>query len=684
MPRKLYSFLVGVDKYPKPGDLSGCVNDVRKIENYLINLNSSFYDEVVAPMVLTDKEGNRKNIIARLQKQVKKLGSEDTLLFYFSGHGVNEISTDLFYDNYNGLIQTLYCYPPANPKEDNKLANKELRYIFGQCAKGAHILTVFDCCHSGDMTRSMEKDRKMKAASIRPFGERNYKEFLFSNKTTPDKLRTTDFNEIFPDNNIVTLSACLSSERAWEYNGGGTFTNSLIKTLETNNSAISYADLLKQIELHVRSTTHEKQTPTISILGDRKYDQLTSWLRLNGDKMTKGKSFIQYNDKTGWMFSKGKMHGVAPGDVISIRKSKSQTTDLKIKEVNLIDSIIDQSDTDQVTLDESKIYAVIGETVHKKKPVLGIHNIDGSDAFFKQIESILKQDDSIDYSTVLGQCDYHVNIFNGLLYFSFPDSTYQPLNKQFDLVKNEGQTNSLTSYFANNVPTICNWFHFKNLEIQDDFEEIPVSIEIKTEDTEYCDITNGSFKMTPEGRIHGGCLGRKYDIKVSNESNDNIYVTLLAAYHSLHEISAVDNKTFEILPGKSKIFKNYMQIDPYQEIYNWEEERVYLKFLVNNYGEITQEIASLSQDGFSAPLTHKGESRGGGSIEEIENPVKNGLYTTELILLNDSVNKVSGELESNFAWYLQHKQLFPFIENLYPKKVLKLKNDKAHDVNIPE
>ncbi|MEL4454900.1 caspase family protein [Lutimonas vermicola] len=682
MPRKLYSFLVGVDKYPKPGDLSGCVNDVRKIEHYLTNLNNSFYDEIVDPMVLTDEEGNRKNIIKQLQKQVKKLGSQDTLLFYFSGHGVNEISNDLFYDNYNGLIQTLYCYPPENPKEDNKLANKELRYIFGQCVKGAHILTVFDCCHSGDMTRSMEKDRKMKAASIRPFDERDYKDFIFSKQTTADELRTKDFNQIFPDNNIVTLSACLSSERAWEYNGGGTFTNSLIKTLESSNSAISYADLLKQIELHVRSTTYEKQTPTISILGDRKYDQLTSWLRLNGDKMKKGKSFIQYNDKTGWMFSKGKMHGVATGDTVTIRTSKSQTTDLKIKDVNLIDSVIDQGDIEHVNIDRKKIYAVIRETIHKKKPVLGIHHIDGPDTFFQQIESILKKDDSIDYSTVLGQCDYHVNIFNGLLYFSFPDATYQPLNRQFDLVKNKGQTNSLISYFENNLPTICNWFHFKNLEIQDDFQEIPVSIEVKTDDTEYRDVTNGCFEMKPQGRISGNCLGSKYDIKVSNESNDNIYVTLLAAYHSLHEISAVDGKTFEILPGKSKIFKNYMQIDPYQEIYNWEEERVYLKFLVNNYGEITQEIASLSQDGFLAPLTHRGESRGGGSIEEIENPVKNAIYSAELILLNDSVNKISGELESNFSWYIKNKQVFPFIEKLYPKKALKLENDKAHDVTM--
>ena len=89
------------------------------------------------------------------------------------------------------------------------------------------------------MTRSIEKDRKMKAASIRPFGERDYKDFIFSKETTADELRAKDFNQIFPDNNIVTLSACLSSERAWEYNGGGTFTNSLIKTLESSNSAIS-------------------------------------------------------------------------------------------------------------------------------------------------------------------------------------------------------------------------------------------------------------------------------------------------------------------------------------------------------------------------------------------------------------------------------------------------------------
>lgn len=670
MPRKLYSFLIGIDKYPKPGDLSGCVNDVHKIVHYLTNLKNDFYEEVVAPVVLTDEEGNRKNIIEKLSSEVQRLTSEDSFLFYFSGHGVNEVSQDVFHDNYNGLIQTLYCYLASfDEVEDNKLANKELRYILNQSAKGAHILTVFDCCHSGDMTRSVQKGRKMKAASVTPFPERPYDGFVFANKTTPEDLKSKDFGQIFSDNNIITLSACLSSEKAWEYNGGGTFTNSLLKTLEANRDAISYADLLKQIELHVRSTTLEKQTPTISILGDRKYDQLTSWLRLNGDRLKTGKNYVQYNDKSGWMFSKGKIHGVKKGDVITVQTSKEKSTHLTIDVVNLVDASLDANDQDLAGLDRTKLYRVINETLHKIEPVLGIRNINSDPDMFLQVASILKSDDRIEYSEVLGHCDYTVSLFNGLIYLSFPEQRFQPLNRQFDTTKHKGQFNSIQSYFDIDLTTLSNWFHLKNLEIQDNFHEIPIKVEMNTGDGDFRDVTNGSFALIPQGRTTNDCLYAKYELKVTNESEDNIYVTLLALYHSRHEISAdgFDGETVEILPGKSKVVKNFLQLDTYQEVYNWEAEKVYLKFLVNNTGEITQEISGLTQEGFVAPLTHLGDSRGGGSIDEIEDPVKNALYTTELTLKNNTLNRITGPLKSNLAWYMDNQKLAPFIEALYPE-----------------
>jgi len=664
MPRKLHSFFVGIADYPRGAELTGCLVDINNMTDYIKNLETSFYDEILEPVILTDQKGNRNNILDSLEKAVAGVESEDTLLFYYTGHGVNEISKDLFKGNYNDMVQTLFCH---NPSENNRLASKELRYLFNKCPKETHILAIFDCCHSGDMTRSIQSEIQIKTAQATAFPQRDFKDFVFSEKTTQSELKSKEFNDIFPDRNIVTLSACLSGETAYGLDNGGFFTNSLLKILKANHDIISYADLLKQIDLDIRRSDKFKQAPTISILGDRKYDQLTSWLRLNGDKLKSGKNFIQHNDKSGWIFSKGMLQGVNAGDEITIEVSKSSHVTLKVKKVNLVDSEIDQSSFSGLNLDTEAIYHVVSSNLIKRKPILAINNLDKPQDHFKEIESYLKNCEKISFSSDLNNADYHVNIFNGLMYFSFPYSSYQPLNKQIVLSGNDNSIIDLESVLAKNIQILINWFHYKNLEIQDSFSQIPLKVEIKTENSDYCDVTSGSYSMVPQGR-HRGSLFKKYDLKVTNESNDNIYVTLLALYNSRHEISAdgFEGETVEVLPGKSKVIENYMMFDSYQEIYNWESEKVYLKFLVNNYGEITQEIASLTQEGFLAPITHEGEARGGGSVEEIETPVKNAIYTTELILENNTINKISGELETNLELCLSNNILGPFIERLYP------------------
>jgi len=135
MPRKLYSFIVGIADYVEASKLPGCLVDVNNMIDYIgavKNSNTPFYDEIFDPIVLTDKEGQRENIIFNLENLVSKLEGEDTLMFYFCGHGVNEVSNGQFYGNFNDNIQSLYCY---DSDENNRLTSKEIRYILIKAQK---------------------------------------------------------------------------------------------------------------------------------------------------------------------------------------------------------------------------------------------------------------------------------------------------------------------------------------------------------------------------------------------------------------------------------------------------------------------------------------------------------------------------------------------------------------------
>ena len=243
MKNKLYSLLIGITDYPSPNLLFECVNDANKMKDYLTNLETDAFD-VQNPILLTNKLATKQGVARAIRKIISKLKDGDTFLFYFSGHGTREISKGRFREDHNGLLETIVCYYEKERKNNNfLLADKELRYLFHKCPKKAHIISIFDCCHSGDIMRDFEEETK----HIRRIGQKQaprlYKHFLFHEipaKTFDEKW----FSEIFPDANILTISACQSDESSWEKDNGGVFTTNMLQVLKDNNSVpVSYTHL---------------------------------------------------------------------------------------------------------------------------------------------------------------------------------------------------------------------------------------------------------------------------------------------------------------------------------------------------------------------------------------------------------------------------------------------------------
>ncbi len=150
MARNLYALLVGINEYPEgvPA-LYGCVNDINAFETYLHGRVDK--GEVDLHLLkLTDTQATRQGIIDGFRQHLKKAGPQDVALFYYSGHGSQELAPEEFRPIEPDLMnETLVCWDSRIP-DGHDLADKELALLIAEVEeKSPHFVIIMDCCHSG-------------------------------------------------------------------------------------------------------------------------------------------------------------------------------------------------------------------------------------------------------------------------------------------------------------------------------------------------------------------------------------------------------------------------------------------------------------------------------------------------------------------------------------------------------
>ncbi len=111
MTSNLYALLVGIDNYASPvNPLQGCVNDVLAIEEYLqTRVKTEGWN--LQLKTLKDGEATRQAIIDGFREHLCHADSKDVALFYYSGHGSQELAPPEFWDlEPDRLDETLVCY----------------------------------------------------------------------------------------------------------------------------------------------------------------------------------------------------------------------------------------------------------------------------------------------------------------------------------------------------------------------------------------------------------------------------------------------------------------------------------------------------------------------------------------------------------------------------------------------
>jgi hypothetical protein len=140
------ALLIGINYFDTDSQLSGCLNDIDNMRNYLENIGYTEFlvmkdsrEQTASPLVPT-----RENIINAMKACVAKTKSGDTLYVHYSGHGSQTIDQNK--DETDGMDESICPLDYENGMIiDDDLNNLLIKPL----PVGAKLRVCFDSCHSG-------------------------------------------------------------------------------------------------------------------------------------------------------------------------------------------------------------------------------------------------------------------------------------------------------------------------------------------------------------------------------------------------------------------------------------------------------------------------------------------------------------------------------------------------------
>ncbi len=680
----LYALIVGIDTYPR-SPLRQCVNDAKKMEAYVKSLEAHFEHIHVKP--LHDAQASKEGIITGIKDFLSQAQDDDVALFYYSGHGAYERAGDRFPDEHDSMLECIVAHHRAGTDSgDFLLADKELRWLFKQELKSdAHLVTVFDCCHSGDIVREEGEYSQIKRLS-RPFRQRKeYNQFIFSEELLESDLLEKSVAENFPFKNHVHLAACSSSQSSWEDLQGGVFTRYLLQLLEAESSQLSYQEIIRWARISLKHITQKEQTPVLNVQGEgqRKVDALSPWLNIPLDPNKEKRTFITKNKLSGWNLSMGSLMGIQEGQTLSVEVAGTELTGT-ITNVSMDSAEVGLQLKRGINLDEDR-YPVSLQTLHSEL-CLYLNDLDNEPEERQRIEEIVSNHPHVNLSQSPGAAHFFLNVFNELVYLSRPEEVFLPLGRQINLLDD---TEKLEEALKDQLATAIPWNHFHTLENRDvSFASAPIKVEVKVEGEEnWQEVTESEIvvKAKKQRLEKNNSWYQKYQVRLSNVSQEKLFVGVLSLNSELGiSITPFDGLVIELKPGESKLFYDHRQkpfagvfLDSYKEIYNWKQDWVHYKFIVNNYEDFTPSLEEAKQPGLDHPLmvdidlggvrAKRGAiTRGELAGDELDEVVQKwGTYQTTVLFNNPTYNVVSGELSTFWEEYKESEEIAPFIHQLY-------------------
>jgi hypothetical protein len=204
---------VGVDAYPPPNTLQGCVNDSRDWE-------ALFQSMQYTVSTLRDGEATRAGITNALARHVSEMKPGDIFLLQYAGHGTQ--FPDDTGDEPDNKDEAL-C--PVDMMTNGFIRDDEIRLILNRVPQGALAVAFIDCCHSGSIVRMIrELGARDLDSSSRPRAIDPTPEMIEVHRRTRRGGRAV----ATPFRRDILFAACRDDQVAFESAGHGDFTKAVV------------------------------------------------------------------------------------------------------------------------------------------------------------------------------------------------------------------------------------------------------------------------------------------------------------------------------------------------------------------------------------------------------------------------------------------------------------------------
>ncbi len=211
----------------------------------------------IQPTKLLRNEATRSAVISEIKKAAAMLVSNDFFLVTYSGHGGK--LPDINGDEEDAIDETWCLF-------DGQLVDDELSNLWSTFKKGVRILVISDSCHSGTITKSLQRLAEPKPEFARKFMPDDITSTTYlNNKNFYDTILGTvkNVNSQNIQASVKLISGCQDNQYSYDGTFNGQFTSALKGIWNGGKFKGTYFSFHKQI----MDSLPSNQTPNYYNIG---------------------------------------------------------------------------------------------------------------------------------------------------------------------------------------------------------------------------------------------------------------------------------------------------------------------------------------------------------------------------------------------------------------------------------
>lgn len=247
-----YALLVGIDEYPAPNALHGCVNDVATMRQLFIN-KFGFAEQNIA--LVLNADASRAGIETAFRSHlIQQAAAGDIVVFYYSGHGT--LTPDFDGDEDDQYDETLCPVNISGIRQETWVTDDMLRQWLTEL-RTDRVTVILDACHSGTGTRAAPP--LMPKAMDIGFG------------THVGRPAKAHFRDAAMHHALIAGSSAAQSSYVAHDQSGGVLTTFLAETLMNTAKDVTFERLMQQLVPQVEayvSAYYNNATQTPQFEGD--------------------------------------------------------------------------------------------------------------------------------------------------------------------------------------------------------------------------------------------------------------------------------------------------------------------------------------------------------------------------------------------------------------------------------